>query len=134
MFASETGCPPPALFVSVSITIETCSPSGPVEEARRARSTSMFPLNGESRLGSSASGTGRSSAIPLADLDVRPRRVEVRVRRDDLAGVDDGAEEDALGAPPLVSRHDERESEHLLHSGAKTLEALRARIGLVADA
>ena len=71
--------------------------------------------------------------MPSRDLDVRARRVEVRVRRDDLARVDDRAEEDALGAAALVRRHDEREAEHLLDRRLEPREALRAGVGLVAE-
>ncbi len=59
-FSSETGWPPPELFVIVIITQGTSAPRS-VRRASRAL-TSMFPLNGCSLLGSWPSGMTRSSA------------------------------------------------------------------------
>jgi hypothetical protein len=47
-------------------------------------------------------------------LDVRPRRVEVRVVGDDLAGSADDREEDLLRRPALVRRDDVTEREQVL--------------------
>jgi hypothetical protein len=62
MFSRLTGCPPPVLFVIVSM------PSGirpwlrPQNTSSRPRS--MFPLNGNEEAVSNASATTRSSASP----------------------------------------------------------------------
>jgi hypothetical protein len=59
----------------------------------------------------------------VAHLDVSPRRVEVRVGRDDLPRVDDRPEEDALRAPALMRGKDEREAEDLAHGVPEAVEA-----------
>ncbi len=60
-FSSETGWPPPELFVIVTITAGT-SAGARASSRRSSASRSMFPLNGCRRAGSSASGIGRSTA------------------------------------------------------------------------
>ena len=59
-FAIETGCPPPELFVMVSMT----SGTRPAFSAstRSSRAVSMLPLNGARSDGSSPSRTTRSTA------------------------------------------------------------------------
>jgi AraC-like DNA-binding protein len=61
MFSRLTGCPPPELFVTVSITRGTVSACS---TRRRSRApTSMFPLKGRRRAGCSPSALGRSTAV-----------------------------------------------------------------------
>ena len=60
-FSSETGWPPPELFVIVTITAGT-SAGARAASSRSSAARSMFPLNGCTRAGSSASGMGRSTA------------------------------------------------------------------------
>src|SRR5918995_3064411 len=95
MFASETGWPPPALFVIVSITMETRSASGPSRSSAKPPGVHV-PLEGFLPLGIERLGDRQIECDALPQLDVSPRRIEVGVRRDDLPGIDDGAEEDAL--------------------------------------
>ncbi len=59
-FSRETGWPPPELFVTVTITSGTRSPSSASVFSRRARST--FPLNGWIRDGTFPSAMTRSRA------------------------------------------------------------------------
>jgi hypothetical protein len=130
MFSIDTGWPPPALFVSVSMTIETRSPSSLSSKRPRA-SMSRFPLNGFPT-GIESGRNGKIQRDTLTQLDVGARRIEMRVRRHDLTWVDDGAEEDALGSTALMGRHDVGKSEHLPDGVAETREAARAGIGLIA--
>ena len=89
----------------------------------------MSPLKGTSRSGSRAAATGRSRRCPPS-LDVGARRVEVRVRRDDLAGIDHGSEEDALGAAALMRGDDERgnRGRRSPHRGSGRSSASRRRL------
>ena len=59
-FSRETGCPPPELFVTVTITIGTLSPSS--ARVFSSFSRSMFPLNGWMRDGTFPSAMTRSRA------------------------------------------------------------------------
>jgi hypothetical protein len=64
-------------------------------------------------------------------LDVRAGRVEVRVAGHDVAGLDDLAEEQALGGASLVRRDHVREAEQALDRLLEAHPAPRARVGLV---
>ncbi len=59
-FSSDTGCPPPLLFVTVTITHGTSSPRS--RSSRSSAAMSMLPLNGCSLRASCASAITRSSA------------------------------------------------------------------------
>ncbi len=93
---------------------------------------SMFPLKGCSFAGSRPSGITRSTRLGAGELDVRARRVEVRVVRDHLAGPADRAEQDLLGGAPLVRGDHVREREERLHRLEEPVPGGRARVALVA--
>ena len=65
-------------------------------------------------------------------LDVRARRVEVRVVRDDLPRPADGGEEDLLGGPALVGRDHVLEGEELADGIEEGEPGWRPRVALVA--
>ena len=59
-FSIDTGCPPPELFVTVTMTSGTRSPSA--FRVRSSAARSMLPLNGCTRAGTRPSATTRSRA------------------------------------------------------------------------
>jgi hypothetical protein len=65
------------------------------------------------RRGVTALGDEHVGGQRTGRLDVRARRVEMGVVRDDLARATDGREEDLLRCPALVDRDDVPEREQL---------------------
>ena len=82
-FSRETGWPPPELFVTVTNTTGT-SPAA-LDEERLERLRVHVALEGCSDRRIAALGDHEVDGFGTGDLDVRARRVEVRVVRDDLA-------------------------------------------------
>ena len=72
-----------------------------------------------SRGGHVSLGHREVERLGAAVLDVRPRRVEVRVVRDRLPRTPDRAEQDLLRRPPLVGGDHVLEGEQLLHRVAE---------------
>ena len=65
-------------------------------------------------------------------FDIRAGRVEVRVVGNDLPLATDGREEDALGGSTLVRRDDVRVPGQVFDRRFEPVEAVRARVGVVA--
>jgi hypothetical protein len=78
-----------------------------------------------------ALGDNEVDRLGTGKLDVRPRRVEVGVRRDHLARPADDREEDLLGGASLVRRDDVLEREELLHRGQEAEPRWRAGVRLI---
>ena len=100
MLAIETGWPPPELFVTVIIASGMRSDSSSSTRSRPSRS--MLPLNGPGCGEVGGLGAREVERRRARELDVRARRVEVRVVGDDVAGPAHGREQDALGGAALV--------------------------------
>ena len=94
--------------MTVTMTSGTRSPS--CSSVRSSAARSMLPLNGCERRGHAALGDDEVARLGPLDLDVGARRVEVVVVRDDLARLEHGVEEDALGGAALVGRDDVAEA------------------------
>jgi hypothetical protein len=77
-------------------------------------------------------GDDEVDGLGAGRLDVRSRRVEVGVVRDDLARAADDAEQDLLGSPALVGRDDVLEREERLDALEERVPARTARVALVA--
>ena len=98
---------------------------------RRSASTSMSPLNGWREDGTSASGTGRSSAsAPVNSTFARVVSKWVLFGIV-LPGAAEHAEQDLLGRPALVGRDHVLEREQLLHGVAEAEPGRGARVALV---
>ena len=65
------------------------------------------------------------------ELDIRARRVEMRVVRHDMARLAHHAEEDAFGRATLVRGDDVPEAREVLHRRLEPQKALAAGVGLV---
>jgi hypothetical protein len=95
-------------------------------------SRSMLPLNGMQRCGVAALGDHQVDGFGAGVFDVGAGRVEVGVRRDDLAGPGQRLEEDPLGGAPLVRGDDVRVGEQFLDRVTEDEVGRRAGVGLVA--
>ena len=111
-FSSETGCPPPELFVTVTNTTGTWSPVR--VEQRLERVDVHVALERVDRRRVAALGDDEVDRLGARRLDVRPRRVEVGVVGHDLARPAEDAEQDLLGGPALVGRDHVPEREQRL--------------------
>ena len=80
----------------------------------------MLPLNGWMSDGHAALRDHQVTRLRLFDLDVGPRRIEVVVVRDDLAGFQDRVEQDAFGGTPLVRRDDVLEAGQVAHDARRS--------------
>ena len=88
----------------------------------------MFPLKGWNSWGWRHSATGHVKSSGAAILDIGPRRVEMRVVGYDLARLDRGAKQNALGRTALVGGNDVLEPGDLLDGRLEPVE--RARPGI----
>ena len=129
-FSSDTGWPPPELFVTVTNTTGTRSPL--------ASSKAFEPgdvhvaLERVDRLWVAALGDDQVDRLGAGELHVGARGVEVRVVRDDLVRSAQHAEQDLLGGPTLVGGDDVREREQLLDRLEEHVPRRRAGVRLVA--
>jgi hypothetical protein len=80
----------------------------------------------------SSFGDDQVDRLRAGELDVRPGRVEVGIRRHDLAGPRDHAEEDLLGGPALVRGNDVAKGKEAGHRLEEAEPRGRAGVGLVA--
>ena len=129
-FSIDTGCPPPELFVTVTMTSGTRSPLG--FSVRSSAARSMLPLNGCTSAGTRPSAIDEVARFGALGLDVGARRVEVVVVRDDLAGLQHRVEQNPLGRASLVCRDDVAEAGEVLDDALEAVERPAPGIGLVA--
>ncbi len=96
------------------------------------RSQVDVALEGMHQRRHAAFGDHEVARLGAFDLDVGARRIEVVVVGDDVAGLQDRVEEDALGRPPLMRRDDVAKTGEVLHDGLKAVERAAAGVRLVA--
>ena len=129
-FSSDTGWPPPELFVMVMNTSGTSAPA--CLEQRVEAVEVHVPLERVVRARVESLRDHEVDGLGAGGLDVGPRRVEVGVVRHDLAGAGDHGEQDLLGGAALVGGDDVLEREQLLHGLEEPEPRRRAGVALVA--
>ena len=129
-FSSETGWPPPELFVTVTKTTGTRSPLA--SSSVSSRVDVHVPLERVDRLWVAALGDDEVDRLGARELHVGARGVEVGVVGDDLVRPAQDAEQDLLGRPTLVGGDDVREREQLLDRLEERVPRRRPGVRLVA--
>ena len=89
------------------------------------------PLERGDRRGIERLLDGEVDGLPAVREDVRPRRVEVHVVRDDVAWLEGRREEDVLRRPSLMGGEEVAEPEDVAYGRLEPLEALASGVGLV---
>ena len=131
MFAIETGCPPPELLVTVSITSGIfAAPSA--RDQRFQRGHVHVALEIQPRLRVGGFGDGQVDGARAGEFDVGARGIEVRIGGDDVPRLAHHGEQDALGGASLVRRDHVAEAGELVHHALQAEEALAAGVGFVA--
>ena len=131
IFAIETGCPPPELLVTVSITSGIfAAPSAAISASSAA--TSMLPLKSSRACVSRASGMGRSTARAPVNSTLARVVSKCVLEGTTLARLAHHGEQDALRRAPLVGRDHVAESGELVRHALQAEEALAAGVGFVA--
>ena len=129
-FSSETGWPPPELFVTVTNTTGTSSARS--TRSFSSASRSMFPLNGCSAAGSRPSAITRSTASAPVNSTFARVVSKCVLFGTTLPGPAIAREQDLLGGAPLMRRDHVREREQLLHGFEEHEPRGRPRVALVA--
>ena len=129
-FASETGCPPPELLVTVTITSGTRSPSRSSRRSQRADVD--VSLERVDQCGLPRFRDDQVARVGLFHLDVRARGVEVVVVRDDVPGRENRVEQNPLRRAALVCRNDVGEAGEIADDALEPVEGAAAGVRLVA--
>ena len=129
-FSSDTGWPPPELFVIVTKTTGTSAARS--ASRRLERLDVHVALERVQRAWVAALRDRQVERLGPGVLDVGPCRVEVGVVGDDLARPTEHGEQDSLGSAALVRGDDVLEREQLLHRGEEPVPRGRAGVALVA--
>jgi hypothetical protein len=129
-FSSDTGWPARLLLVRVITTARRRRRDRRSSRSSAARSTS--PLKGISLATTSAPGGRQIDADRARHLGVGARRVEERVADHALPRLHDEVEQEVLGGAALVGGDDLLEAGDGAHRRPKAVEALGARVALVA--
>ena len=131
MLAIDTGCPPPELLVTVSITSGIfAAPSAAISASERGHVHVAFEI--QPRLRVARFRNGQVDGARAGEFDIGAGGVEVRVGRHDVARLAHHGEQDALGGAPLVGGHHVAESGELVGHPLEAEEALAAGVGFVA--
>ena len=131
ILAIDTGCPPPELLVTVSITSGILLAPSACDQ-RFQRSDVHVALEVEPRLRVGGLGNRQVHGACAGELDVGARGVEVRVGRDNLPGLAGHGEQDALGGAALVSRDHVAEAGEVVHRLFQAEKGLAAGVRFVA--
>ena len=130
ILAMLTGCPPPELFVTVIITAGMRSGPDLLDRSPQRLQVDVA-LEGVDQPRLPALGDDQVARFRATVLDMRPRRVEVRVVQHDIAGPGDHVEEDVLGRAALVRGDHVLEAGDVAHGRLEAIERRRARVRFV---
>ena len=129
-FSSDTGCPPPELLVTVTMTSGTRSPSASSVRSSAARST--LPLKGWTSDGTRPSGITRSRASAPSTSTLARVVSKWLLLGTTSPERQDRLEEDPLGRAPLVRGDDVAKPGEVLHDGLEAIKRSAAGVRLVA--
>ena len=131
MFAIETGCPPPELLVTVSMTSGIFSRALGLDQPFERRDVHVaFERNARLRVG--GFGQRQIDGARAGELDVGARGVEVRVAGHDVAGPAHHGEQNALRRAALVRGDHVREAGELVDHFFEPEKTFAARVRFVA--
>ena len=131
MFSIETGCPPPELLVTVSITSGMRSRPTRCDQTLQRRDIHIS-FEGMDQAGLLAFGDEQVHGLGADKLNVGAGGVEMRVVGNDIALLAHHAEQNALGGAALVGGDDMLVSEDVLNGIAEAVEAAAAGVAFVA--
>ena len=131
ILAIETGCPPPELFVIVTMISGIFS--GPCfGDEFFERADIHVAFEGAVGIEVVCLDAGQVERLAADEFDVAAGGIEVRVVGNDRAGLHHDAKQDVFRGAPLVRGNDLLESENVLDGVAKAVPAACAGVGLVA--